>query len=198
MMLVEETAVPDAALPIEAFKAHLRLGTGFSDDAVQDVVLASFLRAALAAIEARSGRSILERSFSWTLTAWRDRSRQILPIAEVSSVQIIKFKDQAGDETTLSDTDYRLTLDSNRPCLVSTSGWFPVVPARGSVVIQFVAGFGPDWQDVPADMAQAVLLLASHYYEYRSDSSVDIGTVPFGVLSLIERYRVVRGFGGRS
>ena len=116
MMLVEETAVPDAALPIEAFKAHLRLGTGFSDDAVQDVVLASFLRAALAAIEARSGRSILERSFSWTLTAWRDRSRQILPIAEVSSVQSVKFKDQAGDETTLSDTDYRLTLDSNRPC----------------------------------------------------------------------------------
>lgn len=198
MMLVEETAVPDAALPIEAFKAHLRLGTGFSDDAVQDVVLSSFLRAAMAAIEARSGRSILERSFSWTLTAWRDRSRQALPIAEVSSVQSVTFEEQAGDETTLPETDFRLTLDSNRPCLVSTKGWFPVVPTHGTVVIRFVAGFGPDWQDIPADLAQAVLLLASHYYEYRSDSSVEIGTVPFGVMSLIERYRVTRGFGGRS
>ena len=29
MMLIEETAVPDAALPVAQFKAHLRLGTGF-------------------------------------------------------------------------------------------------------------------------------------------------------------------------
>ncbi len=32
MMLIEETAVPEVALPIAQFKSHLRLGTGFSDD----------------------------------------------------------------------------------------------------------------------------------------------------------------------
>ena len=31
MMLIEETAVPDAALPVDAFKAHLRLGQWFWD-----------------------------------------------------------------------------------------------------------------------------------------------------------------------
>ena len=55
-MLVEETTVPAAALPIAAFKDHLRLGTGFSEDTIQDSVLEGFLRAAVAAIEARTGK----------------------------------------------------------------------------------------------------------------------------------------------
>ena len=75
-MLIEETAVPQAALPVNEFKAHLRLGTGFSDGDVQDMVLESFLRAAIAAIEARTGKILVERSFSWTLTRWRDRKTE--------------------------------------------------------------------------------------------------------------------------
>ena len=42
MMLIEETTVPDGALPVEAFKAHLRLGTGFDADDVQDALVRSF------------------------------------------------------------------------------------------------------------------------------------------------------------
>jgi uncharacterized phiE125 gp8 family phage protein len=63
MMLIEETTVPDAALPVAEFKAHLRLGTGFGDDALQDPVLRSFLRAAMAAIEARTGKVLITRPF---------------------------------------------------------------------------------------------------------------------------------------
>ena len=44
MMLIEETTVPDAALPVDEFKAHLRLGTGFGEDNLQDSVLKSFSR----------------------------------------------------------------------------------------------------------------------------------------------------------
>ena len=36
MMLVEEATVPEAILPVSAFKAHLRLGTGFAESDVQD------------------------------------------------------------------------------------------------------------------------------------------------------------------
>ena len=65
MMLIEETAVPSEALPVDAFKAHLRLGTGFSEDTLQEPVLESFLRAAMSAIEARTGKILIERDFSW-------------------------------------------------------------------------------------------------------------------------------------
>jgi len=49
---------------------------------------------------------------------------------------------------------------------------------------------------MPADLAQAVLMLAAHYYEFRSDTSLGQGCMPFGVTSLIERYRTVRIFAG--
>ncbi len=62
MMLVEQTTVPGAALPVAEFKDHLRLGTGFADDGVQDGVLEAYLRAAMAAIEARTGKILLTRS----------------------------------------------------------------------------------------------------------------------------------------
>ena len=82
MMLVEETTVPPSALPVTQFKDHLRLGSGFSDDGLQDGLLESFLRAAMAAIEARTGKILIEREFRWTLNAWRNGARQALPVAQ--------------------------------------------------------------------------------------------------------------------
>ena len=55
-----------------------------------------------------------------------------------------------------------------------------------------MAGYGPTWAEVPADLAQAMLMLAAHYYEYRSDTALGAGCMPFGVTALIERYRQVR------
>ena len=86
MMLVEVTSVPVLALPLAQFKAHLRLGTGFSDTSLQDVVLESFLRAAMSAIEGRTGKILIERDFAWSLTAWRDYDRQALPVAPVNAI----------------------------------------------------------------------------------------------------------------
>ncbi|MEY8841968.1 hypothetical protein AB9K41_23310, partial [Cribrihabitans sp. XS_ASV171] len=99
MMLNEETTVPEAALPVQQFKAHLRLGTGFAEDAVQDAVLESFLRAAIAAIEARTGKVLIARQFSWVLTAWRDRYGEAFPVAPVVSLEAVVLRDAGGVET---------------------------------------------------------------------------------------------------
>ena len=76
MMLTEVSAVALAVLPVQALKDHLRLGTGFSDGAMQDGLLASYLRAALAAIEGRTGKAILQRRFKLVLPAWRSDAEQ--------------------------------------------------------------------------------------------------------------------------
>ncbi|MGC1487410.1 MAG: hypothetical protein WA784_06440, partial [Albidovulum sp.] len=72
MMLIEQTGVLTAALPVQEFKEHLRLGTGFADDTVQDTLAETYLRAALAAIEGRIGKALLERDFLLTLSRWRN------------------------------------------------------------------------------------------------------------------------------
>lgn len=196
MMLVEETSTPDAALPVEEFKAHLRLGTGFSDDAVQDPVLISFLRAAMAAIEARTGKILLTREFSWTLTSWRDAAAQALPIAPVVQIVELALVDANEVETVVDPASYRLERDHHRPKVVAVQGCLPAIPQRGMAEIVFEAGFAPDFGGLPADLAQAVLMLAAHYYENRSDTLMSGSVMPYGVAVLIERYKTVRLLAG--
>ena len=192
MMLIEETTIPDAGLPVDQFKAHLRLGTGFGEDSLQDEVLKGFLRAAIAAIEARTGKVLIERGFSWTLNSWRDRAGQVLPVAPVSDVAQVTLVDSLGVETVLDDGLYRLEADSQQPRLRPVGAWLPIVSRGGEVRISFDAGFAADWGGLPADLGQAVLMLAAHYYEYRHETKLSDGCMPFGVTSLLQRYRNVR------
>ncbi|RYG91923.1 hypothetical protein EU803_05585 [Loktanella sp. IMCC34160] len=196
MMLVEETTVPQAALPVAVFKEHLHLGSGFADDGLQDAVLETYLRAALAAVEARTGKILIERDFSWTLSAWRDHAEQALQVAPVSAIADLRIAGRDGIETSVSVQAYQLIPDSQRPRLAATGGALPTIPPGGSARVVFMAGYGPDWADLPADLAQAVLMLAAHYYEFRHDMRGTGGAMPQGVAALIDRYRTVRLFAG--
>lgn len=199
MMLIEETAVPLAALPVNEFKAHLRLGTGFSDGDVQDMVLESFLRAAIAAIEARTGKILVERAFSWTLTRWRDHGGQALPVAPVQAITAFKLRNRADEEEQIDAGYYRLEQNAQRPLMRPTGSCLPAIPPGGVADISFVAGYAPDWNGLPADLGQAVILLAAHYYEHRHETRSGETGMPLGVAGLIERYRTVRLFaGGRT
>ncbi len=195
MMLTEQTTVPAAALPVQPLRDHLRLGTGFADDDLQDAVLESCLRGALGAIEGRTGKTLLSRSFGWSVTAWRDLGRQVLPVAPVTAVTGFAIRDRTGVEAEVAIERYRLERDLHRPALVASGLVLPTIPVSGSAEIAFDGGFGPAWTDVPADLGQAVLRLAAHYYEHRHDMAVSDG-LPGGVAALIERYRNVRLFGG--
>ena len=198
MTLIEETAIPLAALPVAEFRAHLRLGTGFADDALQDPVLEGFLRAALAAIEGRTGKVLIAREFSWVVAAWSDPAGQPLPVAPVPEILSLTLRDPMDAAEVIAPDLYRLERDPQRPVLRPRGGRLPMIPPGGAAEIGFRAGFGPGWGDLPADLAQAVLLLAAHYYEYRNETQLSGGCMPFGVSSLIERYRTVRLLGGGS
>ncbi len=192
MMLIEETAIADAALPVDQFKAHLRLGTGFAEDNVQDEVLKSFLRAAIAAIEARTGKVLIERDFSWGLNGWRDGAGEVLPVAPVGVISAVTLTDAAGVETVMEAAAYRLERYGQGPRLRPAGSCLPSIQTGGSVKIVFTAGMAADWGGLPADLGQAVLLLAAHYYEYRDETALGAGCMPFGVTSLVQRYRTVR------
>ena len=196
MILIEDSPVALAALPVEKFKAHLRLGTGFSDGDVQDPVLEGFLRAAIGAIEARTGKALIERAFTWTLSAWRDETGQVMPIAPVTGITGVVMRDAGGAESAVEVGDYRLEESAVRPVLRPVGALLPAIPAGGSVVVSFTAGMAEEWGGLPADLGQAVLLLAAHYHEYRHETALGGGCMPFGVTSLIERYRSMRLFMG--
>lgn len=191
MMLTELTAVAAGDLPVAALADHLHLGTGFADDGSQDGVLETYLRSALATIEGRTGKAIFQRQFAWVVHSWIAPARQGLPIAPVATIGSVKLIAGNGSETIVDPGKYTLQQDAHRPALIAVVGQLPPIAAGGHAEIVMDAGFGPVWSDVPADLRQAVLMLAAHCYEDRTGNG-GRGPLPTGVLSLIEPFRTLR------
>lgn len=198
MMLNEVTPVATAALPVQGFKDHLRLGSGFGDEDLQDGILAGHLRAALAVIEARTGKALMSRGFTLRLSRWRlsrGGAGQSLPLAPVARILWVKRIGASGDAVTLDPAGYGLVQDMARPHLVGRGTGLPSIPDGGAVEICFEAGFGAAWADLPADLAQAVMLLAAEFYENRQAGAL-MQALPLAVHGLIEPWRTVRLLGG--
>lgn len=191
-MLIEDTDILTAALPVDDFKAHLRLGRGFATDTVQDAVLEGFLRAAIAAVEGRTAKVLMTRDFTWSFPRWTNDRAQVLPVAPVSAISEVALLDGDGMASVVDPDRIMLQPDAHFPILSGRSAGLPWPPAAGSVRVRFTGGYGPAWTDLPADLAQAVMLLAAHYYENRAATGLASGCMPFGVTSLLERYRPMR------
>ncbi|MXU66315.1 head-tail connector protein [Oceanomicrobium pacificus] len=195
MVLTEVTAIPDARWPVAAFADHLLMSSGFDDDDRDDALLLMLLRAAAAAVEARLGKALLARDFRVALAAWRRSDRQPLPMAPVYGGGQFVMRDAGGAD--LGDPGgWVLEPDTARPALVGTGGRpLPAIPAGGVAEVTFTAGFAADWTDLPADLQQAVFLLAAHYHAARDGAAGADLAMPVGVLALIDPHRVIRVLG---
>ncbi len=195
MHLKETSFVPASALPLGPFREHLRLASGFADTVTEEPLLEQFLRAAIASVEARTGRALFARGFELRVSAWRREFAQRLPLAPVVAITAVTLVDCAGAPRLVAPDQYYLDDDAMRPHLRARGVILPGIPTGGRAEVAFEAGFGPVWPDIPADLRQAVLLLAAQYYE-RRDAGGDMD-MTFGVRALLERWRDVRmGVGG--
>lgn len=198
MMLIEQAAVPQSTLPIQAFRDHLRLGTGFADDGAQDALIEAVLRASLAAVERRIGKALIARDFLLVVEGWTGCEAQKLPVAPVSALVSVTVKDRDGLAVAMPTVAFRLRPDTHVPRIETATGGLPAIPSGGTAEVVFTAGFGPAWADVPPDLAQAVFLLAAHYHENRHAEEDGGQTIPFGILALVETWRAVRFGGSRA
>ncbi len=196
MILIEQAQVPDADLPVAEFREHLQLGSGFADDGFQDAVLVQQLRAAIATVEGRVSKALISRDFLLLVSAWRMLGAQALPIAPVSAVQSLAITDANSNSQTVDATAYRLKRDAHQPEVVSSRLSLPTIPVGGTADFVFAAGFGA-WADVPADLRQAVLLLATHYYETRSAVGTRAVVLPSTVAEICRRHAPIRLVGAR-
>lgn len=119
MMLDGSDGVAAQALPVQALKDHLRLGSGFSDDGMQDGLIEAYLRAAMAAIEARIGKQALARRLKLVLADWRRTGEQALPVAPVTALVSVALVDANEVAVPVAVDRYRLVQDMHRPKLVA-------------------------------------------------------------------------------
>lgn len=193
MILTEETGLPVAVLPVAALRAQIGEATGFGTPGFADAPLERALRTAIAVIEARIGRILIARGFRLRLRGWAAPDRQPLPLTPVREIAALTLLDRAGQAVPVPPERWRLWPDRHQPLLLSNQGSLPAIPPGGAAEILFEAGFGPAFGDVPADLAQAVLLLAAQAVEMRSPlDAPGAAGVPDAVGALLAPWRLLR------
>lgn len=114
-----------------------------------------------------------------------------LAVTPVISVASVVYKDEDGNNQTWSTDDYVLDLYSE-PCEISEAKGisFPTtIEERNAVTITYTSGYGTTADDVPKSIKQAIYLLLSHFYNYRSDTVSEKRTAAERLLGM---YRVHR------
>lgn len=146
--------------------ARLNAGTG------EDALLERIIRAARRQAESILQRPLITQTWDQVHDAFPDCDAPIkLERPPVQSIVSVTYLDADLATQTMAPTDY--VLDR----LASPGGW--LYPAQGvswpgtaavlnALTIRFVAGFGDAAVDVPEDIVQWILLVATYMYENRS------------------------------
>lgn len=186
MTFTELVSVNSADLPLDPLKAHLRLPDGFPDDASVAPRLEQSLRAALEAVEARTGKALYRRAFQWELSDWGLQDRVTIPIAPVVSLDDVTLLDPDAGGVGQPVGDFLVVTDIHKPALLPKGNRFPSLPKGGSVRLTLTAGFGANWSEVPSDLAEAVLILAAANFDAPEGA---LAAMSPAVEQLLRRYR---------
>ena len=173
-------------------RAHCRV-----DESADDGLLAGYILAARAYLEATTGLSLVSQTWEMTLEEWPDEDCIELPRQPVQSITSIQYYDTANTLQTLGAGVYE--IDVNRfPAeieLTEGSTWPATYDRQAAILVRFVAGYGSAPGSIPEPIRQAILLMVGHFYANREQVVLGAGLtatqLPLGVDALIAPYKVV-------
>ncbi|WP_332693620.1 head-tail connector protein [Devosia sp.] len=162
------------------------------DDTAEDGLITTLIGAARLHVEGVTGRALLVQSWRVVLDCWPESRMVRLPVTPFMAVTEINAYDNAGaaHEVPLA----QFMSEPDRLLLPATVAGMPVLRERQGIEIDYVAGFGTEPEDVPADIRQALLLLVGYWYEHR-DAVIVAGSgsvVPSGFDRMVAGYKRVR------
>jgi uncharacterized phiE125 gp8 family phage protein len=196
MLLKEAAPGAPTPVPLSEFRAHLRLGHGFTDDGAEDAGLEMYLRHAAAVVEARTGQALIARAHILQLAGWNPRGHVVLPIgpvAAIASIRFVRMTAGAGATIDLAPGEWELEPGRTRQRVTGPGGAaLRPVPHGALAEIEFAAGHGLDWSEVPGDLHQAVLMLAGHYYENRHGELGEAAALPPAIGAILAPHHLVR------
>lgn len=207
-----ETNAPalTTALLLEEVKDHLRI-----DGADEDASLGSLIAAATTLVENYLEMALVHRSVEFYLDSWQQSTgfqeggdwwqgvtdgslsnlqakavAVALPIKPVASIEKIEITTTAGATVLWAAENYYLTPGLS-PLLACRYGRAWPVPGIGQdgIKISATAGFGPDWNSLPATIRQALLLLVTYFYYHRGDAEMGNALKASGADTLLQSYK---------
>ena len=148
-------------------KAHLRLDGDGEDD-----LIAGLIRAAREDFEATTGTVLVEQSWRLTLDRWPASHMVLLRRCPVREVVSVTTYGQDGAAAILDPAACLLDAHA-QPARLLFSQTPAIGAAMNGIEIDFTAGYGEAATDVPDLLKRAVLMLVSHWFEFRASFGAD-------------------------
>ena len=158
----------------------------------EDSLIALLVTTARQMVESLTGRLLLTQDWRLTLDAWPPSGLILPPLAPVASLIAARLRHGDGSESAIAPSTFTLRGDRAPPVIGFARGAVPG-PDRplGGIELDLRLGYGAGGAQVPADLVQAVRLLAAHLYEHR-DMAGSTTLPPDPVRALLAPYRRVR------
>jgi uncharacterized phiE125 gp8 family phage protein len=191
MPLVRTSAPAAPAVPLNEVLEYLRV-TSPDDEAV----IAGMLSAATGWAEEWLERALVSQGWRLVLDEWPrcgtiriDRT----PVIEVTS---IGYTDPDGIAQQIDPADWLLDGASAPARLSPAPGtsWPAVRGQMAAIRVDFQAGYGDSWNDVPEPIRQAIMRLTAHFYDHRDTIHIGgaVTDLPFHIKALLAPYRAWR------
>lgn len=212
LKLTVTTARATLPVSLNELKAQLNLGDVTDDDPL----LVGYLSTAVEACEKYTGRATISTTYTLFRDDWpSDRRREPwwdgvregaiselrasarnleLPRPPLQSVTHVKSYDDSDNATTFATSNYFVDTVSEpgRVVLRNGSAAPSITRAANGLEVQFVAGYGDDPHDVPEQLRQGILMLATYLYEHRGECPVEEATGKSGAAGQWGQYRILR------
>lgn len=162
------------------------------DDGAEDALITTLIGAARLHVEGVTGRALLAQSWRVVLDHWPDDRQVKLPVTPFMAVTEITAYDAAGAGHEVPLTQF--LSEPDRLLLPAHVAGMPLLRERQGIEVDYVAGFGTEPEEVPADIRQALLMLVAYWYEHR-DAVIVAGSgavVPWGFDRMVSQYKRVR------
>lgn len=192
-MNLTQTVAP-AAEPIsrDDAKEHLRVTHTDDDDYIDALIAAA--RARLDGITGILGRALIDQTWTLELDEFPANGEIRIPLAPLSSITQIDYRDADSVSQTLATSVYTTTKRNGVSYVVRKDGqsWPAIDNDPDAVTVTFVAGYGEAGSDVPPALIAAMKLHIGHMYENRE--AVVVGTIasdlPLGYEALVDPFKI--------
>jgi uncharacterized phiE125 gp8 family phage protein len=189
MLIALSSPAPDLA-QIADLAGQLRLPEGTAADPATAALLARLLQTARVRVERLTGRALGLRQVELRAASWREPVA--VPLRPVVTLDAVATVDAAGATSPLNRADWRMG-SGEEPSVVYVGPWPPPEPPPGGHgAATLTVGYGPAWGDAPADLREAVTLLAANGFEDGAAGRDAAAALPLSVAALVEPYRRMR------
>lgn len=186
MALIDLTPPGVEPIDLSYTKTFLRV-----DDNEEDTLIETLIKTARHQVENNIGRALIHRTFAYRGAVPRSVCMTV-PRPPLVNIESLALSDKDGQVVNVSSAFYvqNTAIEPGEISLVSGFAWQDFLENAQSLEIRFTAGYGPNPQDVPLPIRQAIMLLVARYFEYREREPGP--SMPTMVDALLAPYRWVR------